>query len=212
MKLRKRLLEKSRLYVILDKKLLNKFSLKDTVKKLSSSKTDIIQLRDKFANKKTLLKEAAETQRFLNKTNTLFIINDHIDIAKIADCDGLHLGQRDLSLKLARKILGPDKIIGISCHNLKQALKAQNEGADYIGIGPIFKTATKPEYAPIGQEILKKVNKNIKIPYFAIGDINIKNIETVVKKGAKRIAVARAVLKTKNINNAVKNLSQKLPS
>jgi thiamine-phosphate pyrophosphorylase len=212
MKSRKKLLEKSKLYAILDKDTLGRCSLENTAKKLCASGVNIIQLRDKKANKLKLLQEAISLQKILGKENVLFIINDFPDIAMITDCDGLHLGQTDLPLKLARKLLGKDKIIGISCHSLKQALKAQKEGADYIGIGPIFKTTTKPDYKPIGLETLRKINKIITIPFFAIGNINEQNIATVVKNGAKRVAVVRAILKAKNIKQAAKNLLNKLPS
>ncbi len=147
-----------------------------------------------------------QSRRPEGRGKTLFIVNDYLDIAVLSKADGLHLGQADLPLRQARSILGKDKIIGISCHNLRQALKAQKEGADYIGIGPVYATVTKPEYSPIGINILKQLKGKIKIPYFAIGNINKSNIRKIVSAGARRVAVCRAILGSKNIGGAAKEL------
>jgi len=193
MKLRKRLLKKSLLYVILDKEICGlQFRLisESLAKNLGLG---IIQLRDKLSSKKSILREALLLQRLFFNTKTLFIVNDYLEIAKIVDCDGVHLGQDDTPIEIARKVLGRDKIIGISCHNLKQALRAQKYGADYIGIGPVFTTPAKPEYKAIGLNLIKKLNDKIKIPFFLIGGINLNNTNRVLSAGAKRIAVCRAI-------------------
>ena len=211
MKQRKKLLRKSRLYVILDKKTCGRKSLLDTARRIKAAGAHIIQLRDKVSDRKTVLKEAFLLRGLLHNSRTLFIINDYIDLAKIVDADGVHLGQGDISIKNARLILGKDKIIGISCHNLKQAKKAREEGADYIGVGPVFPTPTKPEARALGLGVLKQIKKKIKIPLFAIGDINKSNITGVSACSDKRIAVCRAILKAgdtaKNINEFLKLLN-----
>jgi thiamine-phosphate pyrophosphorylase len=189
MKSRKLLLRKSLLCLILDK---------PGFTKLSSCGVGVIQLRDKTSHKAQVLKSALKLARILNKSKTLFIVNDYIDVAILSGADGVHLGQEDLPLKQARLLLGKDKIIGISCHNLRQALKAQIEGADYIGIGPVYPTATKPEYRPIGLRVLRQLKGKIKIPYFAIGNVNEGNISKIVAAGARRIAVSQAILKADN--------------
>ncbi len=189
MKSRKLLLRKSLLCLILDK---------PGFAKLSSCGVGIIQLRDKISHKAQVLKSALKLARILNKSKTLFIVNDYIDVAILSGADGVHLGQEDLPLKQARLLLGKDKIIGISCHNLRQALKAQREGADYIGIGPIYPTTTKPEYRPIGLKVLRQLKGKIKIPYFAIGNVNEGNVGEIVAAGARRIAVSQAILKADN--------------
>jgi thiamine-phosphate pyrophosphorylase len=143
-------------------------------------------------------------------TKTLFIVNDYVDVAVAALADGVHLGQEDLSLKQARKILGKNRIIGISCHNLAQALKAQKEGADYIGIGPIYPTATKPGYPGIGLKAAAELKNKIKIPYFAIGNIGEGNIEQITAVGIRRIAVCRAILESGDSQKAAKRLYKKL--
>ena len=131
-----------------------------------------------------------------------------MDIAKIVNSDGLHLGQDDLSVGIARRILGKDKIIGLSCHSLKQAQKAVSLGIDYISIGPVFATTTKPEYKPVGLILIKKAKDKIRIPFFAIGSINESNIEKSRASGAKRFAVCRAVCKAKDPALVTQRLSE----
>ncbi len=209
MKSKKRLLKESRLYIIVDKKACGKRPIIDTANKIKDKGCDIIQFRDKVSGKDSVLKNAFALRGLLLNTRNLFIINDFLDIAKILDSDGVHLGQTDLSIETARIILGKDKIIGISCHNLKQALDAQNRGADYISIGPIFKTPTKPEISKtIGLAIIKKIKNKIRIPFFVIGGINADNISRVLSQGAKRVAVCNAVCQVRNTSSAVKKFSK----
>lgn len=194
MKSKKKLLKRSRLYVIIDKGTLKKRkSVFGAVSKIKNLGVDIIQLRDKESNKETVLRDAYALRRLLLNTKTIFIINDYIDIAKIVDCDGIHLGQDDTPVEIARQILGDDKIIGVSCHNIREAFKAQTKGADYISIGPVFKTALKPKLKTVGLNKVREIIKKIKIPVFAIGGINEDNISEVLSTGAKRVAVCRAV-------------------
>jgi len=207
---RKTLLKESRLYLIIDKKISGQNSIFDIVSRLSGSGTDIIQFRDKGSKKEDILRNAFLIRRLLLKSKNLFIINDYLDIAKLVDSDGVHLGQCDTPIEIARRILGKDKIIGISCHNLKQALQAQTKGADYIGIGPIFATPTKPKYEPIGLDLIKVLKKKIKIPFFVIGDVNLNNINRVLSAGAERVAVCRAILQAKNMSSAIRDFSRLL--
>jgi thiamine-phosphate pyrophosphorylase len=208
MKSKKMLLKGSRLYLIIDKKISGRNSIFDIVTKIKGPGVDMIQFRDKQSNKKDILKNAFLIHKLLLNTKKLFIVNDYLDIAKIIDSDGVHLGQADTPIEIARRILGKDKIIGISCHNLKQALLAQNRGADYIGIGPIFATPTKPEYEPIGLDLIRALKEKIKIPFFVIGDVNLNNISRILSTGAERIAICRAILQAKNIPCAVKDFSR----
>jgi thiamine-phosphate pyrophosphorylase len=122
------------------------------------------------------------------------VVNDHPDIALAAEADGVHLGQDDLPLREARKIMGKDAIIGISTHTIEQAIIAQKDGADYIGFGPIFHTTTKDAGSPQGTDRLREVKKHIDIPVVAIGGINITNIRSVIEAGADAVAVASAIL------------------
>lgn len=210
MKSKKRLLKDSHLYVILDKKLLGNKPIINTARKIKDLGVDIIQFRDKESNKEITLKYAYKLRKLLLNSKTVFIINDYIDIAKMVDSDGIHLGQDDLPIEIARQILGKDKIIGVSCHNLEQAIRAQNRGADYIGIGPVFSTPIKPTAKTIGLGSLKEIKKKIKIPFFAIGGINENNIDRVLSYGAKRVVVCRVICQAKNLARATKNIKDQL--
>ncbi len=210
MKLKKKLLKESRLYIIIDKKVSEKKRILKIARRIKGSGADIIQFRDKGPDRGITAQDALLLHKLLSNTNTIFIINDYLDIAKILGSDGIHLGQRDASIARARSILGKDKIVGVSCHNLRQAFAAQKAGADYISIGPVFPTSIKPKYKPIGLNLIKKLKAKIKIPFFVIGGINASNINRVLSCGAKRIAVCRAVLKAKNIPSRVKYFHQLL--
>lgn len=207
MKSKKRLLKESRLYVVIDKETLGSRPLIPTARKILGGGADIIQYRDKLSDKYTIFKECLALSKLVSGKEIIFIVNDHVDIAKIVNSDGVHLGQDDLAVQTARGILGKDKIIGLSCHSLKQAQKAASRNADYVSIGPVFATPTKPQYRPVGLELIKKVNDKIRIPFFAIGSINENNIGDALAMGAKRVAVCRAVCKAKNPALAAKRLS-----
>jgi len=207
---KRKLLKKSRLYAILDKKIAANSSILKIAKQIVNCGVDIIQLRDKVSKKEEIIRESLVLRKLLLNSRALFIINDCLEIAKIVDSDGIHIGQEDLSIKLARKILGKDKIIGISCHSLKQAVEAQSKGADYISIGPVFPTPVKPEYKPVGLGLIKKIKARIKIPFFAIGHINQFNIDSVISMGARRVAVCRGIIGANNIPVAIKVIKRKL--
>jgi len=198
------------IYLILDRPKFSRFSLKKISSLVSGKEIGLIQIRDKFSAKSDILKFAIKLARLLSKTKTLFIVNDYVDLAFLSGADGVHLGQEDLPLKQARKVLGKNKIIGISCHNLRQALTAQKEGADYIGIGPIYETATKPGHRSIGLNPLRQLKDKIKIPYFAIGNIHEGNIKEIAAAGGRRIAVCRAILKANNSKRAARQLLARL--
>ncbi|MFH1282994.1 MAG: thiamine phosphate synthase [bacterium] len=154
---------------------------------------DVFQLRVKNLPDKEFLAQAKKVKAICARYNVLFIINDRVDITLACQADGVHLGQDDMPLQTAREILGKDKIIGCSTHSLEQALKAEEEGADYIGVGPIFSTPTKPDYKEVGVELIEKVSKKINIPFVAIGGINLDNLESCLNAGARAVAVVRAV-------------------
>jgi thiamine-phosphate pyrophosphorylase len=208
MRLKKKLLEKSRLYLILDKKVLSKRPFSKTVQLAKDSGVDIIQLRDKESPKAEILKQAISASEQLKKSKTIFLINDYPDIARIADADGVHLGQTDFSIKVARRILGNNKIIGVSCHNIRQALKAQDNGADYIGIGPVFTTSTKPQDKPLGIKLIWECQKKISIPFFVLGGIDSENIQQILSFGVKRFAICSAILQARNITKAIHGFLQ----
>jgi len=208
MKSKKGLLEKSRLYLIIDKKVIKEKPIFSVARKIKGCPIDIIQLRDKESKKEFILSDAFVLRKLFSRTKTIFIINDYLDIAKIVDTDGVHLGQEDASIEIARRVLGQDKIIGVSCHNLKQAIEAEKKGADYIGIGPLFSTPTKPESKPRGLDLIRQCKKIIKIPFFAIGGINLSNINQVLLGGAERVAICSAICQARNISLVTRGLSK----
>lgn len=187
-----------RLYVILDKELLDGKDPVEVAKELIDGGADLIQYRDKISSED----EIKKTSERLRNLNFPLVINDYPRIAKEVDASGVHLGQDDMDILSARSILG-DKIIGRSTHNLKQALQAQGEGADYIGIGPVFPTNTKKGTAPVGVDVLKEIVKAVKIPAFAIGGITQYNIESILATGIHGAAIAGAILCSDNIKEAV---------
>ncbi|MGL5277527.1 MAG: thiamine phosphate synthase [Cetobacterium sp.] len=173
----------------------------------------IIQYREKKRDVKLLLEEAKALRELTLKYNAIFIVNDYLDIALLSEADGIHIGQDDLPIKEVRKILGDNKIIGISTHNPQEAQQAIVDGADYIGVGPIFYTETKEDIgALVTLEYLDFVNKNIKLPYVAIGGIKENNIDKVLAMGAKSICLVSELIgadntleTTKRINNMIKH-------
>ncbi len=126
-------------------------------------------------------------------------MNDHAEIASRVPVEGVHVGQDDDSIEVARRKAGRIVLIGKSTHSLDQALAAQHEGADYIGFGPIFATPTKPDYAPIGLADIKRVHADVSLPIFCIGGINIGNLQSVIDAGAKRVVMVSALLKAHSI-------------
>lgn len=155
---------------------------------------DVIQLRDKKASDSDLISQARMLLEITRPAGVPLIVNDRPQVAKAAGADGLHLGQEDMSLSDARAIVGRGVLIGRSTHNPEQALAAENEGFDYIGVGPVFSTPTKPDYQPVGIELVRFAASRIRIPFVAIGGIDRSNASEVLRAGATCIAVVRAVM------------------
>ncbi|MBF0553892.1 MAG: thiamine phosphate synthase [Nitrospirae bacterium] len=182
----------------------------DTIIDIIGSGVKWVQLRDKKTSRLAVYK-AARLLRTLTRANGItFIINDYADIAAAVDADGVHLGQDDLPLSEARKILGNKKLIGISTHNLDQAIKAQEDGADYIGFGPIYSTATKKAGPPKGQQSIIEIRNHIHIPIAAIGGINEGHITELIEAGADALAVASAIMDAEDVSKAADAFVRKL--
>ena len=197
-------------YVIMDTQLLGPRDILDCVRQSTSGGARIIQLRDKLYEKGNLYTIAKKIKDICNESNALFIINDYLDLALAVDADGLHLGQNDLPLSVARRVLRVDKIIGYSTHNLDQALKAEEAGADYIGVGSIFPTTTKEHADVIGLETLHTIRQAVSVPIVAIGGINRDNIYSVKQAGADSAAVISGVFSEKDIRNAVRQMVKEI--
>jgi thiamine-phosphate pyrophosphorylase len=156
---------------------------------------DLIQLRGKGKSIDELVDLASEIHKITARSDTPLIVNDHAEIAARAPVEGVHVGQDDDSVLVARQKAGRDLIVGKSTHSLSQAITANSEGADYIGFGPIFATPTKPDYKPIGLGDIRQVHLDVSIPIFCIGGINIDNLQQVIDAGAQRVVMVSALLK-----------------
>lgn len=199
-----------RLYAITDRACSKSKDLREIVESLAKGGADVIQLREKLLSTEALIKIGFELKKITKKFGSFLIVNDRIEIAYAIGADGVHLGQEDLPIEFARKILGRKKLIGLSTHSLSQALLAQKMRADYIGLGPIFATPTKPEYKPIGLKPIKGASQRIKIPFVAIGGINLDNLEEVVRQGASKVAVVRALMEPEDICKATRLFKERL--
>ena len=172
---------------------------------------DIVQLRSKTLSDAELFKIGEAIRKITAKHRKLFFVNDRVDLMLALQADGVHLGQDDLPINIARKLMkNYPGLIGKSTHSLAQALQAEKEGADYIGFGPIFKTPTKPTYQPVGLRLIPHLNKKIKIPLVCIGGINSQNVDRVIRAGGKRVAVVRAVFDQSNIRRAAQKLKERM--
>ena len=188
------ILKENNLYVITDQK----ENLLEIIEDILISGVKIIQHRFKKGADKDNLKEAIQIKNLCKKYNALFIINDRIDIALASDADGIHLGQDDLDLKTARKLLGYSKIIGISANNKIDISTALKDGCDYIGIGPIFETETKKDKKPLRIEKIKILTKDLNIPWFAIGGVTKNNISYLKSNGFKKVALVSQLMNSED--------------
>ena len=160
---------------------------------------DLIQLRGKGKSIDELVDLASEIHKITARSDTSLIVNDHAEIASRVPVEGVHVGQDDDSVLVARQKAGRDLIVGKSTHSLAQAITANSEGADYIGFGPIFATPTKPDYGPIGLSAIRQVHLDVGVPIFCIGGINIDNLQQVIDAGAKRVVMVSALLKAHSL-------------
>lgn len=163
---------------------------------------DVVQLREKDLSDRELLEAATAIRRMTRERGTCFIVNDRPDIAVLADADGVHLGQEDMSLSAARTVVGPGRLIGISTHALTQAEAAAAGGADYIGVGPVFPTQTKGYEQGLGPEYVRSVKAAVGLPLVAIGGINLENVPDVLRAGADCAAVCSAILGADDVRSA----------
>ncbi len=205
MRSNKKLLASANLYLILDTSVLDYSALFQVLKDSVRAGIDIVQLRDKKGSTKEVL-DFCRRILGITKHRIPFIVNDRADLAIISGADGLHVGQEDLDCIVARKMIGRGKIVGVSCQNLAHALKAQKQGADYIGFGSVFETQTKPGRQPMDLELLQKVVKKVKIPIFPIGGISRGNLGKLIPLGVTRAAVCRDILLAEDAAQAVKDL------
>ncbi|MBR4504310.1 MAG: thiamine phosphate synthase [Candidatus Methanomethylophilaceae archaeon] len=195
------------LYVVTDASLSRGLTEAQTAELAFKGGADAVQLRMKKADGKAMLEQADAIRKLADDFGRFFIVNDRVDVAMISGADGVHLGQSDLPVARAREIMGESAIIGASVSTLEQAQKAEEDGADYVGVGSIFTTATKPDAnQAIGLDPLFKISHSIGIPAVAIGGINRGNIQDVIRAGADSAAVVSAAVGQPDIPSAVHEL------
>lgn len=190
------------LYAITDSSWLNGKTLPEAVEEAILGGATFIQLREKNLNYEEFLKTAREVKSVTYKYNIPFVINDNVDVAVQVDADGAHIGQSDEEIKIARKKLGSKKIIGLSARTVEEAVKAEENGADYIGVGAIFNTSTKLDANTVSIETLKEICKTVNIPVVAIGGISKDNVHELSGTGISGISVVSAIFAQDNIKIA----------
>lgn len=185
-------LQQQRLYLLVTAEFCPK-GVESTVRDAVAAGVRLFQLREKKMPDRELLSLARRFRDWTSSAGALLIINDRPDIAVLCDADGVHLGQEELTVRDARQIIGPDRLVGISTHSLEQARAAVLEGADYLGVGPTFPSRTKSFGQYAGLEFVRQIAAEISLPWFAIGGIDLGNLNSVLQAGASRVAVSAAV-------------------
>lgn len=196
------------LYAITDRSWLKEKTLACQVEEALKGGVTFLQLREKDLDRDSFKKEALQIQKLCQKYHVPFIINDDVELAKEIHADGVHIGQNDCELIKAREVLGKDKIIGVSAHNLEEARKAYENGADYLGVGAIFATDTKKDASHVSFAVLKDICTNVDIPVVAIGGISDNNMIQLTGSGIAGIAVISAIFAKENIEQATKRLKE----
>lgn len=168
----------------------------------------VIQIREKEADTLEFYNISKKVKGICSKYNVPLIINDRIDIALAIDADGVHIGQNDMPIKIARKLIGNDKILGISAHNIQEAKEAEENGADYLGVGAIFTTSTKKDANDVSIDTLKDITSTVNIPTVAIGGINLDNVEKLKDTNISGISVVSAIMNAENPKIASEKLKK----
>ena len=196
------------LYAVTDRSWLNGKTIAEEVEEAIIGGATFIQLREKNLNFGDFLNEAIEIRKICNKYKIPFVIDDNVEIAIKSGADGVHLGQNDMSIPQARRILGNNKIIGATARTAEQAIKAEQEGADYIGSGAVFATSTKSDTVPLSYENLCKICSSVSIPVVAIGGINIENVKSLKDSGISGVAVVSGIFKSDDVRKSAFNLKK----
>ena len=195
------------LYVVTDSQLSKGRSDAEVARMAYEGGADVVQLRMKNADGGAMLEQANLIRQYADEMCRLFIVNDRVDIAMASGADGVHLGQSDIPLETARRLMGDDAIIGISVDNVEQAVAAEEGGADYVGVGAVFQTSTKPDAMQgVGLGAVFEVRQAVDIPVVAIGGINRGNIQDVIRAGADSAAVVSAVVAQDDVAAAAHEL------
>jgi len=202
-----------KLHVLTDTLLQSRFSHMELTRQAIAGGADTVQFRHKQGPTREMIQMATEMKRFCNEKDVIFIVNDRIDIAIASEADGVHLGQDDFPIPLARKLLGDNRIIGGSAATMGEAKKCLSDGADYVGFGPVYPTGSKDDAGPVsGIDTLRKIVETIPLPIIAIGGIDKGNTPVVMKTGAHGIAVISTVCCRKDPRRATIGLYEAIHS
>ena len=194
------------LYAVTDRAWTGNKTLYEQIKEALENGVTCVQLREKNLDEASFIEEAKKISVLCRQYNIPFIVNDNVNVAIASNADGIHIGQEDMGLKDVRKIVGENMIIGISAHTVEEAKFAQENGADYIGIGAVFETSTKNDVGILSYETLKSICEAVNIPKVAIGGINSKNILKLKGSGIDGVAVVSAIFGAADIKKATKEL------
>lgn len=200
----------SGVYVIIDPSAIGNDDTLGAARDAVSGGARVIQLRDKRHKKVELVRIASDLQQICADFRCLFVVNDNVDIAMAVDADGVHLGRNDLPVPMARQLLAPDKIIGCTVRSVDQAIEAQSEGADYLGVGSMYPSPTKPDAPVIGLETLSQIRNAVALPIIAVGGIDVTSARAVMDSGADGVAVISAIMKSEDIEAATRRLVQQV--
>jgi thiamine-phosphate pyrophosphorylase len=187
-------------------------SLEFLIEEAAANGVDIVQLREKDLNDCELLAKARRVRQLTTKASVLFIVNDRPDIARLAEADGVHLGQEDLPVREARRVMGADALVGVSTHSMDQLRRAVWDGADYLGVGPVFPSKTKSFDEFAGLSFVRQAAAETSLPAFALGGISVQNLSQVLQAGAARVAVGSAICSADEPGNAAFEISRILKS
>lgn len=197
------------LYAVTDRSWLGAQTLYEQVESALKGGVTFVQLREKNLDTDTFLREAKEIQKLCARYKVPFVINDNVDIAVLCGADGVHVGQSDMEALDVRRKMGPDKIIGVSAQTVEQALKAQEHGADYLGVGAVFPTGSKADAVEVDHQVLKEICRAVHIPVVAIGGITKENVTELRGSGICGIAVISAIFAQNHIEDAARALQRK---
>jgi thiamine-phosphate pyrophosphorylase len=192
-------LQIARLYAIVDTGYVDLTDIPCVTEQLVEGGVGLIQLRAKKQPQAQIAELGKAMRALIPAPGPLFILNDHPELVPDLGADGIHVGQDDLPVAEARAKAGDDVLVGKSTHSLEQALAAEKEGADYIGVGPIFATQTKPDYVPVGPSLIGRVRAQVRLPQFCIGGINEQTLHKVLAAGALRVVIVSALLQSRDI-------------
>ncbi len=197
------------LYAVTDRKWLGDDTLSDQVKATILGGSTFVQLREKDLNEEDFYREAVEIQELCRQYNIPFVVNDNVDIAIKMDADGVHVGQSDMNAESVRDKIGPNKILGVSAQTVEQALLAEEQGADYLGVGSVLNTKSKDDAEEVSFDTLKAICKAVSIPVIAIGGISMSNLDKLKGSGICGIAVISAIFAQEDIRQATIDLKKK---